>query len=162
MKSTKIVLALGSNVGNRRENIVEAVSKLGEFCSFSAKSRIYQTPPVGYADQRDFLNAAVFGETFVEPLELLAQCKRLERELGREPTFRNGPRAVDIDIIFYGGESVDSEELTIPHPRWRERDFVKTPLVDLLEAGAFDSPEFSDLKSEISDFAKIFEPFGAF
>ena len=92
MKATKIILSLGSNMGNRRENLVKALSMLEEFCAFSAKSRIYSTPPVGYEDQRDFLNAAVFGETLVEPMELLRQCKRLERELGREENFANGPR----------------------------------------------------------------------
>ena len=90
MKATKIILSLGSNMGNRRENLVKALSMLEEFCAFSAKSRIYSTPPVGYEDQRDFLNAAVFGETLVEPMELLRQCKRLERELGREENFANG------------------------------------------------------------------------
>ena len=77
MKARKVVLALGSNMGNRRENIVKAVSMLEEFCAFEAKSRIYETPPAGYAEQRDFLNAAVYGETLAEPLELLRQCKKL-------------------------------------------------------------------------------------
>ena len=112
MKATKIILSLGSNMGNRRENLVKALSMLEEFCAFSAKSRIYSTPPVGYEDQRDFLNAAVFGETLVEPMELLRQCKRLERELGREENFANGPRPIDIDIIFYGRESISNAELT--------------------------------------------------
>ena len=111
MKASKVVLALGSNMGNRRENIVKAVSMLEEFCAFEAKSRIYETSPVGYAEQRDFLNAAVFGETFAEPLELLRQCKRLESALGREANFRNGPRPIDIDIIFYEIESVSSATL---------------------------------------------------
>ena len=95
-------------------------------------------------------------------MELLRQCKRLERELGREENFANGPRPIDIDIIFYGRESISNAELTVPHPRWRERDFVKTPLLDLLACGAFDCEEFSDLKAEISEFSKMFEPFGAF
>lgn len=162
MKASKVVLALGSNMGNRRENIVKAVSMLEEFCAFEAKSRIYETSPVGYAEQRDFLNATVFGETFAEPLELLRQCKRLESALGREANFRNGPRPIDIDIIFYENESVSTEELTVPHPRWRERDFVTTPLVDLLEQGAFDGGAFAELKREIGAFSKMFEPFSAF
>ena len=140
MKASKVVLALGSNMGNRRENIVKAVSMLEEFCAFEAKSRIYETSPVGYAEQRDFLNAA----------------------LGREANFRNGPRPIDIDIIFYENESVSTEELTVPHPRWRERDFVTTPLVDLLEQGAFDGGAFAELKREIGAFSKMFEPFSAF
>ncbi len=162
MKASKVVLALGSNMGNRRENIVRAVSMLEEFCAFEAKSRIYETSPVGYAGQRDFLNAAVFGETLAEPLELLRQCKRLESELGRRANFRNGPRPIDIDIIFYENESVSTEELTVPHPRWRERDFVTTPLVDLLEQGAFDGGALAELKREIGAFSKMFEPFSAF
>ena len=93
---------------------------------------------------------------------MLRQCKRLERELGREENFANGPRPIDIDIIFYGRESISNAELTVPHPRWRERDFVKTPLLDLLACGAFDCEEFSDLKAEISEFSKMFAPFGAF
>ena len=75
-------------------------------------------------------------------------------------TVSNSP--IDIDIIFYGRESISNAELTVPHPRWRERDFVKTPLLDLLACGAFDCEEFSDLKAEISEFSKMFEPFGAF
>lgn len=162
MKARKVVLALGSNMGNRRENIVKAVSMLEEFCAFEAKSRIYETPPAGYAEQRDFLNAVVYGETLAEPLELLRQCKKLEAGLGREANFRNGPRPIDIDIIFYENESISTEELTVPHPRWRERDFVTTPLLDLLEQGAFDGGAFAELRAEIRAFARIFEPFSAF
>lgn len=162
MKSSKIVLALGSNMGNRRENLVKAVAMLEEFCAFKAKSLIYETAPEGYTQQREFLNAALFGETFAEPLELLKQCKKLEKAIGRVENFKNGPRLIDIDIIFYDNCKMQTPELTIPHPQWFSRDFVKTPLLDLMEMGAFDCEEFADFKSTIEDFRKLFKPFAAF
>ncbi len=160
--SKKVVLALGSNLGNRRENLAAALGMIGDFCRVVSCSRIYQTPPVGYAEQRDFLNAALAAETDCDPLELLALCKALESKIGRRATFRNGPRAIDIDIIFYGDLSFEEEGLTLPHPRWSERDFVKTPLIDLLESGALASGFPAGVREILERTARAFAPYSAF
>ncbi len=146
----KVFIALGSNVGNRRENIARAAVMLEDFMQIKCRSRVYETKPVGYADQRDFLNAALFGLTDLDPFELLDQCKRIERLLGRkEKPFKDAPREADIDILFYDDAKIDDERLTIPHPRWQEREFVVSPLLDLLEAGAFDFDILADLKEAL-------------
>ena len=158
----KTVLALGSNVGNRRENLVRAVAEIGNFANVIARSHIYETEPSGYADQRDFLNAALLGETVFEPLELLGFCKKTESKLGRIPIFPNGPREIDIDIIFYEGARISSDVLEIPHPRWRERDFVLSPLFDILDSAAV-SFDFCDALADVLGNAqKKYTPFSSF
>ena len=96
-----------------------------------SQSPIYQTPPWGYEDQPDFLNQVVFGQTVLPPEDLLVYLKQIETKVGRKPTFRYGPRLVDLDIIFYGNLIMDKDELQIPHPRMHERAFVLVPLNDL-------------------------------
>ena len=163
MKSTKkVILALGSNLGNLRENLLRAVSEISNFSFVVSRSYIYQTPPVGYAEQGDFLNAALAVETEDEPAELLAHCKLLEKKLGRAKTVKNGPREIDVDIIFYEDLKLKSGELEIPHPRWSERDFVVSPLIDLLEAGMFEDDFFAEVKSRLAERVKMFPPFSAF
>ena len=157
-----VVLALGSNVGNRREFLVRAVSELDDIARVVAKSKIYETAPWGYSQQRYFLNAAIGIETACGPLELLDYCKDVERRMGRVKTIENGPREIDLDIIFYGGESYSDEDLCIPHKRWRERDFVVTPLLDLLDAGFFDSGFFSEQKKLLKTMSRLYPPFSAF
>ena len=158
----KTVLALGSNVGNRRENLVRAVAEIGNFANVIARSHIYETEPAGYVDQRDFLNAALLCETVFEPLELLGFCKKTESKLGRIPIFPNGPREIDIDIIFYEGARISSDVLEIPHPRWRERDFVLSPLFDILDSAAV-SFDFCDALADVLENAqKKYTPFSSF
>lgn len=130
----KIYLGMGSNLGDRRANFVEALQRLkaGGRIRLQNISRLYQTVPVGYADQPDFLNLVVEAETIFAPLDLLRYLKELEVEMGRQPTFRNGPRPIDIDILFYDDlEYNDGDTLIIPHPRLHERGFVLAPLADL-------------------------------
>ncbi len=158
----KAILALGSNMGNRRQNLIEAVAAIQDFCDVVFRSKIYQTPPVGFSDQRDFLNAALAVRTECEPVELLRLCKILEEKMGRKHSFRNAPRPIDVDIIFFEGYESDSEELTVPHPRWRERDFVKTPLIDLMNCGAFEGEFFDDVRDILENSPKMFPPFSAF
>lgn len=158
----EIVLALGSNVGNRRENLVSALAGVSDFSRIVGVSKIYETPPVGYSEQRSFLNAAIFAETDVAPMELLRLCKALENRLGRIPSFKNGPRAIDIDIIFYGGETLSLDELEIPHPRWSERDFVITPLIDLLDSGLFSSGRLAGVAPLLSRHSRMFAPYSCF
>jgi 2-amino-4-hydroxy-6-hydroxymethyldihydropteridine diphosphokinase len=95
------------------------------------KSPVYETPPWGYADQPPFLNQCVMVETYLEPEDLLGHLKRLESALGRELSFENGPRLIDIDILFYDDLIVNTPPLVIPHPRLHTRGFVLVPLNDI-------------------------------
>jgi 2-amino-4-hydroxy-6-hydroxymethyldihydropteridine diphosphokinase len=126
-----IYLALGTNLGDRMDNLRRAVASLQPTVRVTALSSVYETPPWGYTDQPAFLNMALGGKTELEPLPLLAFLKNLETELGREKTFRNGPRLIDMDILFYDDLRVDEPGLVIPHPRLHERAFVLVPLNDI-------------------------------
>lgn len=121
-------LALGSNLGNRLANLKNAVSNLPPQMEVKKKSLVYETPPWGHADQPHFLNQVVMVHTYMEPENLLSHIKRLEIVLGREPSFENGPRVIDIDILFYDDVIIDSPPLIIPHPRLHQRGFVLVPL----------------------------------
>lgn len=126
-----VYLALGTNLGDRLANLRAAVDALAPHVNVLAESRIYETPPWGYADQPAFLNMAVKAETSLGPESLLKRLKQLEVRLGREASFRYGPRRIDLDILFYDDLVLESETLTIPHPRLHERAFVLVPLMDL-------------------------------
>jgi 2-amino-4-hydroxy-6-hydroxymethyldihydropteridine diphosphokinase len=126
-----VYLALGSNMGNRLANLKNAVSHLTPQMSVKKKSPVYETPPWGYADQPAFLNQVVMAETYMEPEPLLGHLKRLETALGRVVSFQNGPRLIDIDILFYDDAILDSPPLVIPHPRLHQRAFVLVPLNDI-------------------------------
>ncbi len=127
----KIALALGSNIGDRMAALQAARKGLADYMTITAASPIYETAPIYVTDQPLFLNAALIGETKLGPLTLLRAVKDLENDLGRQPTFHYGPRAIDIDIIFYGDEVINLPELILPHPRIAEREFVLRPLADI-------------------------------
>ncbi|CAA7048820.1 unnamed protein product [Microthlaspi erraticum] len=129
----EVVIALGSNIGNRMNNFREALRlmKLSGI-SVTRHSCLYETAPVHITDQPKFLNAAVRGVTKLGPHELLTVLKTIEKDMGREDGIRYGPRPLDLDILFYGNLRVNSENLIIPHERLWERSFVLAPLVDLL------------------------------
>jgi 2-amino-4-hydroxy-6-hydroxymethyldihydropteridine diphosphokinase len=124
-------LALGSNMGNRLANLKNAISNLTPQMDVKKKSLVYETPPWGYTDQPAFLNQVVMVKTYMEPDALLSHLKRLETALGREPNFQNGPRVIDIDILFYDDVIIDSPPLAIPHPRLHQRGFVLVPLNEI-------------------------------
>jgi len=124
-------LALGSNVGDKLNNLKLAAANLAPQMILKAKSPIYETPPWGYAQQDSFLNQVVKVETYLEAQPLLRHIKRLEKALGREATFENGPRIIDIDILFFDEAIIDSPPLIVPHPRLHERAFVLVPLADI-------------------------------
>ncbi len=96
-----------------------------------ARSHIYETEPWGYAEQPAFLNMVISAETDLSPVELLKKLKDLEGSLGRVPVFKNGPRLIDMDILFYDDLVMRTESLTIPHPRMHERAFVLIPMLDI-------------------------------
>ena len=129
-----VYLALGSNLGDRLANLKQAIASLSPQMEVKAKSRVYETPPWGYTEQPMFLNQVVKVSTYLEPELLLKHLKRLEVALGRVPSFQNGPRLIDIDILFYDDRVLNTPSLTIPHPQMNERAFVLMPLNDIAPA----------------------------
>ena len=128
-----VVIALGSNLGNRAYTLRRALDRLKSLVTLVKVSRFLETEPLDApAGSPPFLNAVAAGHTRVAPAELLAGLLSIEKELGRRrPSPRNAPRTIDLDLIFHGGQRLESEAITLPHPRWRERDFVVIPLIEL-------------------------------
>jgi aminodeoxychorismate synthase component I/2-amino-4-hydroxy-6-hydroxymethyldihydropteridine diphosphokinase len=126
-----VFLALGSNVGNKKKNIKQAIDYLAKHVTDIEIAKLYETAPMYFENQEKFLNTVAKGKTLLSPLELLAFVKNAERELGRQVRFRNGPREIDIDILFYNQLVYESDDLIIPHPRISEREFVLEPFMDL-------------------------------
>ncbi|MBP7686631.1 MAG: dihydropteroate synthase [Thermoflexales bacterium] len=129
--NARVYLALGSNLGDRHGRLIEAVERLQAHIAIDAISSIYQTEPWGYADQPRFLNAACSGTTDLSPEDVLAFAKSIEVALGREPTFRYGPRAIDLDILLYDNVIIDTDNYRVPHPGLHRRDFVLAPLAEI-------------------------------
>lgn len=129
--ASPIYLALGTNLGDREANLRQAIALLAPKVRVVRESSVYATPPWGYADQPEFLNQVIEAETLLHPLPLLHRLKSIEEQMGREETFRNGPRLIDLDILFYGQAVIDGELLKIPHPRLQDRAFVLVPLAEL-------------------------------
>lgn len=128
---TRVYLGLGSNLGDRYGRLIEALDRLEAHVAIDAISSIYETEPWGYVDQPRFLNTVCGGETDLAPQDLLGAVKAIETEVGREPTFRYGPRAIDIDILLYGATVIDQADVSIPHAHLHERDFVLAPLNEI-------------------------------
>ncbi len=126
-----VYLALGSNLGDRLEQLHRAQEAMQPAVCIVETSPVYETPPWGFLDQPAFLNQIVKGETELPPTELLVLLKGIEVSMGREPTVRNGPRPIDLDILFYDDLVLDGPKLSIPHPRMEGRGFVLVPLADL-------------------------------
>ncbi|NDV19451.1 GTP cyclohydrolase I FolE2 [Pseudodesulfovibrio sp. JC047] len=124
-------LGLGANQGNRLANLLQALQYMRARMTIEKTSSYYETDPVGYEDQPDFINMACQVKTELAPQELLSFLKRIEKRMGRKKTFRNGPRPIDIDILFYDDLILEAEGLSIPHPRVHERAFVLVPLVEI-------------------------------
>ncbi len=128
-------IALGSNLGDRRENIELAIERIGELegTSFVARSSLHETRPVGIEDQPDFLNACCVVSTSLSPRALLGALQEIERGLGRDRSHeqRWGPRMIDLDLLLVDDLVIDEPALTIPHPRMHERAFVLEPLAEI-------------------------------
>lgn len=124
-------IALGSNLGDRSENLARARELLAEHVLIVKSSGIYETEPWGVTDQPLFLNQVVEGDTELTALELLHFCKQIEQEMGRMETIRFGPRLVDLDVLLYGKLQMKTPELTIPHERMTQRAFVLVPLAEI-------------------------------
>ena len=127
-----IFLSLGSNVGDKNKNLAEALTFLKEFVTILNVSSVYQTEPLLYEEQEDFLNIVAEIDYQRSAESLLVIIKDIETQMGRTKTFRYGPRIIDIDIIFFKGEEINQEDLIIPHYDWKNRLFVIQPLYELL------------------------------
>ncbi|MDR4307813.1 2-amino-4-hydroxy-6-hydroxymethyldihydropteridine diphosphokinase [Chelatococcus sambhunathii] len=129
----EIGIGLGSNVGDKVENLKRAMARLfaGPEIEFVAASSIWRTAPWGYLDQDWFANACAVGRTTLSPEEALGFTQGVEEELGREETFRWGPRVIDVDILYLGDDKVASQRLIIPHKEMFNRAFVLAPLAEI-------------------------------
>ena len=128
-----VYLGLGTNLGDREKNLAQAVTGLdaGPELTVLRTSSIYETAPWGLTEQPDFLNLVAEVTTTLSPKQLLERVKELERELGREPGLRLGPRLIDVDILLYGNTVVDEPDLRIPHASLHLRAFALVPLAEL-------------------------------
>jgi 2-amino-4-hydroxy-6-hydroxymethyldihydropteridine diphosphokinase len=136
---TTVYLSLGSNMGNRAENIARAIAALGPHgVRVTQESSSYETEPLEVKDQPWFLNCAIEAETELSPERLMQVLLGVEREIGRERGVPKGPRLIDMDILLYGSEIVKQPGLEIPHPRMAERKFVLVPLAEI--AGEMNHP----------------------
>lgn len=126
-------IALGSNIPPKADYLEKSISRLeaqGDIEVLQA-SPIYETVPVGYTEQSDFLNMVAHIQTSLSAFKLLEVCQEIEQELGRERTIKWGPRTIDLDILLYNQENIETEQLVIPHPRLHERAFVLVPMAEL-------------------------------
>jgi len=124
-------LSLGSNIGNRESYLGDAIARLRALGRVAAISSLYETEPVEFTDQPWFLNCVVLLETNATPAQLLANLLAIEQEMGRVRNQEKGPRTIDIDILLFGETTLDSPELTIPHPAMHQRRFVLEPLAEI-------------------------------
>jgi 2-amino-4-hydroxy-6-hydroxymethyldihydropteridine diphosphokinase len=142
-----IILSLGSNIEPRKEYLLLALKELEKYLKIEKVSKIYETKPVGFEKQNNFLNLIVIGDTELTPQELLKKIKETETKVGRKERFRWGPREIDIDIVYFKNKVVEEENLIIPHPERLKRNFVIIPLLELI-------PDFVDpqTKRPIKEF----------
>ena len=130
-KLHQVYLGIGANLGDRQANILQALQYVQGRASIVKVSSFYETEPVGYREQPKFLNAVCALETELAPEELLRLLKWIEKRMGRMAAFRNAPRPIDMDILFYDELALESSELQVPHPRLHERAFVLVPLAEI-------------------------------
>ena len=149
----RYVLSLGTNIGDRKNNLLSAVKSLELIPETKVLdcSSIYETEPVGYAQQDDFYNIALLLESKFEPNEMLGICMGLEAGFNRVREFKNGPRILDVDIIFCEDKKINTKNLTVPHPRYFERRFVLEPMLELFPDGEFFGIDFKKFIDKIDD-----------
>ena len=129
---TAVYLSLGSNIGNRAENLCAAIAALQEAgVHITRVSKIYETEPVDYLNQPWFLNCVVQAKTDLTPIDLLHQLRGIESAMGSSKAFSKGPRLIDLDILYFGTEVIATEALQVPHPRMAQRKFVLAPLAEI-------------------------------
>lgn len=147
----KYILGIGTNMGNRKENInkcIEAIN-LTPYTDVLIRSGIYETEPVGYARQQNFYNCNLLIESELEPHEMLGLCLGIESGFGRKRGIKNGPRILDVDLLLAENYKTHTKNLSVPHPRMFERRFVLQPLLDIFENGIAFGIEFTQYLEKI-------------
>ena len=130
--AARVAIALGSNLGDRPAQLLEAIARLNGVLTGLARSAFHQTGPVGVPDpQPDYLNAAVVGETTTTARALLAALQAIEHDMGRRRAHARAARTLDLDLILFGDAIIEEPGLTVPHPRFRDRVFVLAPLAEI-------------------------------
>jgi 2-amino-4-hydroxy-6-hydroxymethyldihydropteridine diphosphokinase len=149
MAEKTVYLSLGSNVGDRARNLRTAVAALNDAgVHVTQVSSFYETEPVDFLEQAWFLNCAVEGETDVPALELLRALRGIELQMGSRKLVAKGPRLIDMDILLYGSDTIDTTELLVPHPRMHLRRFVLVPLAEI--APSLQHPSWTKTVSELA------------
>ncbi|MBH0231815.1 2-amino-4-hydroxy-6-hydroxymethyldihydropteridine diphosphokinase [Halobacillus yeomjeoni] len=128
-----VYIALGSNISRREDHLKHAIEMLDQQNELEViqKSSIYETAPVGYTEQNDFLNMVIQISTTLSPFQLLNVCQSVEADLGRRRVVKWGPRTIDLDILLFNQENMETERLIIPHPSMQDRAFVMVPLAEI-------------------------------
>ena len=147
------ILSIGTNIGNRKENIEKVIDSINLLpkTKVNKVSSIYETQPVGFDDQQNFYNICAEVESNFNAHEMLGCALGIEAGFGRIRTIKNGPRIIDIDIIFVENMVIQSPNLTVPHPRYKERRFVLEPLMELYPDVRFMSYRFGGLSEKIEN-----------
>ena len=127
----EVFIALGSNLGDREANLREAQAAIASAVAILARSSVHETRPQYVVDQPPFLNMVLRGTTSLEPEALLSFLQKIEKNLGRKPSRRFGPRLIDLDILYHGDKISNDQHLVLPHPRIAERDFVLLPMAEI-------------------------------
>lgn len=135
MQENEVVISLGTNLGDKLKNLKNALSNIESFGRIFNKSRIFSSNPWGYDSENEFLNMGLVIKTSLEPMQLLKKLKSIEKQMGRGPKMGQSyqDRIIDLDILIYSGIIIDNEELSIPHPKIKERKFSLLILKDLFE-----------------------------
>ena len=152
--SNSIFLSLGSNIGDKENNLIDAVRFISNFAKILKISSVYKTEPLLFKEQDDFFNIVIEIDYKETARNLLLEIKDIETQMGRKDNFRYGPRLIDIDIIFFKGEEIDEEGLLIPHYDWKNRLFVVQPLYELLNE-SLDKSSYKIFDQKITNIGKL-------
>ena len=152
--SNSIFLSLGSNIGDKENNLIRALKFISKFSDILKISSLYKTEPLLYKEQNDFFNIVIEIDYQESARNLLLEIKEIETQMGRKDNFRYGPRLIDIDIIFFKGEEIDEEGLLIPHYDWKNRLFVVQPLYELLNE-SLDKSSYKIFDQKITNIGKL-------